>query len=217
MIKINQSTFEYNGKKYRASKTNKKYYYSDYRENGKRKKAALHRQVFIDNFGSIPEGFDIHHKDENTENNEYWNLEAVNAGDHRSEHQKKRMQDPDYRKRKIEYLVNNVDKARLWHSSSEGKKWHKEHGIRSWELRTKITKECKLCKEKFDTFRPDANFCSNSCWQKNRYKEKAGFEKRVCIQCGREFDVRKNEKNKSCSRKCAGLFKTGKKKKKYLT
>jgi len=47
---------------------------------------SLHRQVWIDNNGPIPEGYHIHHVDHNTDNNCIENLQMVNASDHARYH-----------------------------------------------------------------------------------------------------------------------------------
>jgi hypothetical protein len=196
----------YNGKKYRASGTNSKYYYADSYESGKRKKEALHRRIYSDNFGGIPDGFDVHHLDGNTENNNPDNLKCIKRSIHRSSHQKERMLNPIYKQNAINALDENRDKSKEWHRSDEGKKWHTQHGISSWKSRDKIKKQCKLCQKEFETFLERSQFCSNKCWQRNRYKEKTDFETRICVQCGKEFEVRKNEKCTSCSRKCSSIY-----------
>lgn len=47
---------------------------------------ALHRQIYMDEVGEIPEGYCIHHKDENTFNNDISNLECLSASDHMRRH-----------------------------------------------------------------------------------------------------------------------------------
>lgn len=37
----------------------------------------LHKEVYEDNFGKIPRGFIVHHKDGNKQNNDPSNLEAI--------------------------------------------------------------------------------------------------------------------------------------------
>lgn len=199
---------QYNGRKYRASVTNPKYYYNDvYYEPGKSTKVGLHRQTFIDNYGPIPEGHDIHHIDEDTLNNHPSNLEAIEKSKHRRHHQTKRMADPISRAKSVAGLRNNSHKAAAWHASEEGLKWHSQNGIRAWDNREKIVKRCKLCEQEFETFlHKKGECCSNKCWQRFRYKEKKDFETRICIQCNKEFSIRKYEKPLSCSRKCGSLF-----------
>ena len=42
----------------------------------------LHRKVYEDSFGSIPDGWDVHHRDHDKANNEPSNLIALNKADH---------------------------------------------------------------------------------------------------------------------------------------
>ena len=46
----------------------------------------LHREVWKKINGEISEGFDIHHKDENTKNNDIDNLELISKKDHHHKH-----------------------------------------------------------------------------------------------------------------------------------
>lgn len=54
----------------------------------------LHRQVYIDNFGPIPEGYHVHHKDGNTWNNSPDNLVAISPADHMKETMSQRWEHP---------------------------------------------------------------------------------------------------------------------------
>lgn len=47
---------------------------------------SLHREIYKAHFGEIPNGFVIHHKDENTLNNSIDNLECIQDAQHRSHH-----------------------------------------------------------------------------------------------------------------------------------
>lgn len=57
-------------------------YFSSSRGNGK----ILHRVIWQDNNGSIPDGYVVHHKDENKENNDISNLELKEWGEHTALH-----------------------------------------------------------------------------------------------------------------------------------
>lgn len=48
----------------------------------------LHRLIWEEYYGPIPEGFDVHHKDENTANNDISNLELISHPKHASHHKK---------------------------------------------------------------------------------------------------------------------------------
>ena len=45
-----------------------------------------HRKIYEENFGPIPEGYHIHHKDFNHNNNDPSNLEALHPDDHTKKH-----------------------------------------------------------------------------------------------------------------------------------
>ena len=47
-----------------------------------------HRWVWINHFGTIPEGMDIHHKDGNKLNNKIGNLEMLTRKEHKQKHKK---------------------------------------------------------------------------------------------------------------------------------
>ncbi|PWU07229.1 MAG: hypothetical protein C5B43_00615 [Verrucomicrobia bacterium] len=71
----------YKGLKYRIQSCGK-YYYRNQPEH------LLHRTVWIDHYGLIPEGYVIHHKDHNWRNNDISNLEMVNRKEHGKIHNK---------------------------------------------------------------------------------------------------------------------------------
>lgn len=158
----------YKGVKYVASKTNPKYFYYAHRVKGRRIRVGLHRQVYIDNYGDIPEGHEIHHKDEDTLNNEPENLQAVLINLHRSFHQSKRMSDPERRAVAIKALTENRSKATAWHKSKEGLEWHSKNAKESWEKRKSVVCNCVYCGNDFQTKFSDTMFCSNKCWQRAR-------------------------------------------------
>lgn len=87
---------------------------------------ALHRQIYIDNFGCIDPGMVIHHIDGNTFNNDPKNLECISASQHMHDHASEPM--------RIEKSRKNIKAAALlakkWHASQEGRKWHREHAQR---------------------------------------------------------------------------------------
>ena len=185
----------YKGKRYWVSGSGKYFYYKRNDEI-----IALHRQVWIDaNSKEIPDGFDIHHIDGNTFNNEPSNLECVDGGQHMAKHMRERWKN----NRELYYanILRAGEKAKEWHRSDEGRLWHSKNGKASWNGRKKKTFNCKYCQNSYLSFR--AGYCSNSCLQKDYYKTGKYHEKRDCILCGLSFMVRKNESTKSCSFSCA--------------
>ncbi len=69
----------HNGKKYYLR--NDGYYIST-----KEPKELLHRVIWEEYFGPIPDGYHIHHKDEDKTNNKIDNLELLSASDHHKTH-----------------------------------------------------------------------------------------------------------------------------------
>ena len=200
---------EYNGRKYRLSKTNPKYYYNEYYEGGKRKRIGLHRKKYIDRYGEIPEGFDIHHIDGDTFNNDISNLDAVERSYHRSQHKKELFKNKEYKDLAVKRLLEAGKKAVEWHKSKEGREWHSENARKNWIKRKPTACICQFCKKEFETpFPSRTKFCGDNCGQNSRYQRKLGFEKRECAVCKTEFEVRKNEITKNCSQKCSIEFRS---------
>lgn len=81
----NRITIEYKGVKYhRYPDSKRRQLRVYYQHHGKWKEPPvfLHRKIYEDNFGPIPAGYHIHHKDGNTENNSPDNLQALPANVH---------------------------------------------------------------------------------------------------------------------------------------
>lgn len=86
---MERETIIYNGKKYNRYPESKRRHLRAYfwrHDKWKEPPFALHRQIWIDNFGEIPEGYVVHHKDKNTLNNDIDNLECIPFRKHCSNH-----------------------------------------------------------------------------------------------------------------------------------
>lgn len=70
-------TIEYKGALYTKSKNKGKYWR---KTSGDRE--TLHRETWKQERGPIPDGYDVHHKDENPDNNYIENLECLSKSDH---------------------------------------------------------------------------------------------------------------------------------------
>lgn len=161
----------------------------------------LHRQVWEDNFGAIPDGWHVHHKDEDCQNNDPANLECLSPAEHRSHHGAWNGRQREY----LEHLAKIRPLTKAWHASEEGIEWHRRHGIRTWQNRVPLRKTCDQCGEAFDDpNRRDTNrFCSNKCKSAWRRAHGLDNEQRKCEQCGGEFTVNKYRRTRFCSRSCA--------------
>ena len=121
-----------------------------------------HRELWMEAFGPIPEGYHIHHLDENRRNNSLSNLLVVKA----SEHTKGHMQDEGRKEQVRKNMQIACEAAKIWHSSEEGKQWHRKQFERVMEqIGSKICDECGI------TYTP-ANFRQRFCQSKcgNRFK-----------------------------------------------
>lgn len=98
----------------------------------------MHRYVWSFYNGDIPNGFHIHHKDENRANNSIDNLELVEAHKHMSEHRKNWIKNNEEKFKKISCIAR--EKAINWSKSEAGRKWHSENSKRT----NKIKREKKL-------------------------------------------------------------------------
>ncbi len=176
---------------------------------------SLHRTVWSFHHGDIPDGCDIHHKDEDWNNNDVSNLECLTRAEHNrrhrafekwnkteaaKEHHRKIagmwVKTAVYRDYKCEHCggtfkSRHLDPTRLrWCSSACG--WRSQLGIKQ--------KKCRRCGKPYWN-RPGSFTCSEEC----------SFElfSRICVICDKKFDGRKKRKsNVCCSRKC-GTAKRG--------
>lgn len=191
----------YRGEKFWIQ-TSGRYFQSGLR--GKGRERLLHRRVWVDSFGPIPEGFEVHHDDEDWRNNEPGNLALKVATDHRREHALKLMADPARRAVAVQALRGSSHKAAAWHASPEGLAWHAANGKQTWAKREAVETTCTVCSKKYETyFESRSRFCSNKCEQKEareRHKTATGD----CVQCGEPFSFLKFKKTpqECCSRGC---------------
>lgn len=195
----------FNGVEYRRMGGRRNYYLSQSKSNAGRKGAkGLHVAVWEFYSGqTVPEGYEIHHKDGNPLNNDYSNLECMSRTDHRKT--------VEFDMDKVRRHLDEVRPlASEWHRSEEGLVWHREHA-RSIKLEPKIETVCKLCGKVFLAKNRHAQFCSHNCQAKYGYHH-ARVEKRVCAWCGREFEthVGYGRGSSTCSRSCAGYLRESK-------
>lgn len=93
MENIKKETIVYNGKKYNrypdSDRRQLRVYYWKH-DTWKGSPIPLHRQIWIDIYGPIPDKHSIHHKDGNPENNFIENLEMLSSRDHSIKHMEER-------------------------------------------------------------------------------------------------------------------------------
>ena len=92
----------------------------------------LHQEIWKDAHGANPEGYHIHHKDENPLNNAIDNLECLSMADHNAYHVSTYTEEEVAKRRELFDRIRPA--ANSWHKSEDGRAWHKEiahlHGIK---------------------------------------------------------------------------------------
>lgn len=162
---------------------------------------SLHREVYKDHFGPIPDGCDIHHADFDQDNNEPSNLVCLTKDEHIAVHRAHVRAYPDDW---AEHMARISPLAAVWHRSDEGRAWHREHARKTWEGRRTEQRVCAQCEREFEsrTLRDNDRFCSNNC--KSAWRRASGIdnETRVCERCGKPFVVNRYWTKRFCSRHC---------------
>lgn len=195
----------FNGTEYKLMGAGKYYLSQSNSNEGRRKAKGLHVAIWEHyNQTSVPKGYHVHHKDEDTFNNDPPNLELKKKGKHLGEHSK-RWHSENQEKSK-EMMSNIRLKASEWHKSDEGRKWHSEQCKKVWENKKNYLKICEFCKKEYETPFSDTKYCAQKCCtlasiERNKY-EYSG----ICVMCGNEFmAMRLSEskpKRETCSRTC---------------
>lgn len=168
------------------------------------KRIYLHRYLWEKENGKIPEGFEIHHRDHDANNNDIDNLQLMDKKQHRALHANLLTLDRREAMRK-----NMNEKARpkaiKWHKSERGSVWHKEHYERMKSaLHAEKSFVCECCSVVFEKPNKGNNrFCSNKC--KSKWRRLNGLDnvKRICTYCMKEFEINKYRKTTHCSKVCS--------------
>lgn len=136
-----------------------------------------HRWVWISIHGPIPDGYHIHHKNQNKSDNSIENLELMEKSRHCSIHMMTEENRARFRRIANEYRPL----TKKWHRSKEGREWHRKHSLLIWEKRKPKQYRCKQCKEKFESLKLcNTKFCSNNC--KSKFRRRSGVDN-VEIKC----------------------------------
>ena len=164
----------------------------------------MHRYVWEYYNGKIPEGYEIHHKDLNRNNNNIDNLECISVSNHRKLHTDL-LTDEQREWKRRNFDKNALPKAIEWHKSEKGSEWHSEH-IKKQREKGAFTKEliCTNCGKVYvGEKHGETSFCSNAC--KSAYRRKMGLDlaPAICTCCGKYFKTNKFKPAKTCSRSCA--------------
>lgn len=159
---MQNETIKWNGINYRRypnslRRTERLYFQrSKYKKFGG-KTGFLHREIWESVNGKIQKGYQIHHKDGNTLNNEIYNLMLVTPKEHYAI-------DPSHIK--WDYK-SHLDKIRpltkAWHSSKNGLKHHRFIGSQSYKNRILLKKKCIVCGKDYTTYIGKSKYCHQNC------------------------------------------------------
>lgn len=154
---------------------------------------GIHRAVWQYYNGQIPDGYHIHHIDEDKNNNAVSNLQCLS----KSEHQILHMETSErHEKRKRLFVCQRCGKEYVGYESGNNAFCSKQcRDESSLETRT-----CTICGQKFTARRWEkTKYCSPQCASKARKKDKT----KICACCGQPFDARRHfSTQKYCSFEC---------------
>lgn len=193
------------GVRFRRMGGARKYYLSQATTNDGRKGAkGLHVAIWEHFSGQrVPDGHEINHKDSDTFNCEFENLECLPRSVHR------RLPRPNMRSdRVLAHLAEIRPLAAEWHRSEAGIAWHKEHGKDSLAKAHEARKHtaarpggvCEYCGSGFEFKTRTKRFCGFLC----QGRAKKGFIVRTeaaCQRCAASF-VPAISTSKFCSTEC---------------
>jgi len=196
---------EYKGDTYRRHKESDnatgKYFHRQVERDGKKTIEMLHRRVWREHNGEIPDGYVIHHKDGDELNNSIENLECITPAEHVSRHPEVGGFYSD------EQEANFRDALREFFKTEEGRELSRKRAKEAWDngKYEAKTKECEQCGETFEYY-STARFCSNACKSKHRRDTGKDDIEKECVICGTKFTTNKYDDGKTCSRKCTGAL-----------
>ena len=157
----------------------------------------LHRAVWLAYHLHIPEGFHVHHEDEDRSHNQIENLLCLPGGEHIRHHNLERREELAEIGRKYQ------PRTKEWHASEAGRQWHKQHYQNTAEkLHARHEAPCSCCGKVFlaseSIKNSDVRYCSKSCKAHARRQSGVDDVARVCGKCGAGFMANKYSARKSC-------------------
>ena len=201
---LKSKQIEYDG--YKFTRDKKTGYYLSARPIYNGKRIMLHRYVWIKHNGDIPEGYSVHHIDENKENNNISNLRLMTNGSHTTLHTLERLEN-NYEEIRERFIILTQEKAKEWHKSEEGLEWHRQH-VKNSLAKTFVKNDTAICIECGKEYKISssllykAKFCSGKCAAKARRHSHLDDIEKECIICGKKFISHKYNYVKTCCKEC---------------
>lgn len=174
-------------------------YYLCSTKNSEGVRKRMHVYVWEFYNGPVPEGYHVHHIDEDKSNNDISNLKLMLGSAHVSMHGKE-MAENHYDEMINNLNINARPKANEWHRSENGREWHKMHYETMKErLYRTMHFSCENCGKQFSSTQVNSRFCSNNC--KSAWRRKSGVDDivKICEDCGGEYHANKYAGTKYCS------------------
>ena len=156
---------------------------------------SIYRFIWTYFNGEIPDGYEIHHRDFNHDNNNISNLQLLPKAEHRRLHNPCK-EENDSKKNSKHYCA--VCGKEFGHRRGQYVYCSAKCRRTAEKIRATKTKVCEVCGKEFSTI-SDARFCSQKCIGKF-YKRR---ETKTCPICGKTFEARLVHNRKYCSRECA--------------
>lgn len=161
--------------------------------------AAIHRDIWQYHHGEIPNGYVIHHIDNNKAHNGICNLQCLTVG----EHQKIHYLDKDLRRRPpiIKKVCAFCGKEFRGEKNS-AYRFCSERCAQNFRYRSGIdheTRTCPVCGQNFSVVRwAKTKYCSTKCAE----IASGHRDQRICPICGKTFEVKHSKRQLTCSHSC---------------
>ena len=212
--RVRRETVVFNGVSYHRYPDSKRRHHRIYYQAHTQWKAPiryLHRDKYEFYHGPIPSGYVVHHRDDNSLNNEPGNLVCVTRSEHCKLHAKdvKRYWNSTKGKRhRAELNEKAAPKIKAYAESDEGRRSAAKGGRMSRDIlrNTKpITKLCQHCGDEFETLMPHlAKYCGDNC--RNAAARLRNRDHRKCVICKTEFEFCRYDDSQTCSKNCSSIL-----------
>lgn len=165
----------------------------------------IHQAVYNYYCGEIPDGYIIHHIDENKADNDISNLECLTPTEHRRIH--------NFISPVRHAICKNCGKIFLYRNAGTSSNFCSDKCRGTYKARVKTsavyeTRTCEICGKEFRTRKRDsATTCSKKCAVAKKNKNYIPPKiTAVCKVCGREFLTNKSKPSSCCSTHCRSLL-----------
>lgn len=181
------NTIRYRGFSYRRQ-PGRAYYAASGWAIAKHGRSSLHRDVYRDHHGTIPDGWHVHHIDGDTENNDPANLEAISPSDHARHHYAERAE-------------RMAERRAEWMATPEGREVRRRAAAKMRANTPARETTCAHCGAAITTRAGKGRlYCNDDC----EYQARRQKNLRPCPICGSAFGGQVNGKRaaRTCSYAC---------------